>query len=83
MLGLTMNGDAWKIVREALRVAGATHKMTVVPGEGVEAPAATVRPRSRDSIEAVALGNPLVRQAQELFHAEVRSVLDLRDKGKN
>ena len=24
----------------------------------------------------------LVRQAQELFHAEVRSVLDLRDKGK-
>jgi hypothetical protein len=23
-----------------------------------------------------------VRQAQELFHAEVRSVLDLRDKGK-
>ena len=33
MLGLTMNGDAWKIVREALRGAGATQKMTVVPGE--------------------------------------------------
>jgi DNA polymerase-3 subunit gamma/tau len=38
---------------------------------------------SRDSIEAVALGNPLVRQAQELFHAEVRSVLDLRDNQGN
>ena len=82
MLGLTMNGDAWKIVREALRTAGATQKMTVVPGEATEAANAAPRVFSRDSIEAVALGNPLVRQAQELFHAEVRSVLDLRDKGK-
>ena len=35
MLGLTMNGDAWKIVREALAAAGSPHKMTVVPGEGL------------------------------------------------
>jgi DNA polymerase III subunit gamma/tau len=82
MLGLTMNADAWKIVREALRSVGATQKMTVVPGEIGEPATATPRVFSRDSIEAVALGNPLVRQAQELFHAEVRSVLDLRDKGK-
>jgi DNA polymerase III subunit gamma/tau len=82
MLGLTMNGEAWKIVREALRSAGATQKMTVVPGETGETASASPRVFSRDSIEAVALGNPLVRQAQELFHAEVRSVLDLRDKGK-
>jgi DNA polymerase III subunit gamma/tau len=83
MLGLTMNGEAWKIVREALRDAGATQKMTVVPGEASGEPAnATPRVLSRDSIEAVALGHPLVRQAQELFHAEVRSVLDLREKGK-
>jgi DNA polymerase-3 subunit gamma/tau len=83
MLGLTMNGEAWKIVREALRGAGATQKMTVVPGETAAEPASgTPRVWSRDSIEAVALGNPLVRQAQELFQAEVRSVLDLREKGK-
>jgi DNA polymerase-3 subunit gamma/tau len=83
MLGLTMNGEAWKIVREALRDAGGTQKMTVVPGE-VSSEAASASPRvvARDSIEAVALGHPLVRQAQELFHAEVRSVLDLREKGK-
>ena len=37
MLGLTMNGEAWKIVREALRGAGATQKMTVVPGEAARA----------------------------------------------
>ena len=36
MLGLTMNGEAWKIVREALRTAGATQKMTVVPGDSSE-----------------------------------------------
>jgi DNA polymerase III subunit gamma/tau len=83
MLGLTMNGEAWKIVRETLRGAGATQKMTVVPGEtAVEPSSGAPRTWSRDSIEAVALGNPLVRQAQELFQAEVRSVLDLRDKGK-
>jgi DNA polymerase-3 subunit gamma/tau len=79
MLGLTMNGEAWKIVREALRGAGATQKMTVVPGEGPEPARGGTRVWSSDSIEAVALSNPLVRQAQELFHAEVRSVLDLRE----
>jgi DNA polymerase-3 subunit gamma/tau len=83
MLGLTMNGEAWKIVREALRGAGATQKMTVVPGEAADPTSASARVWSRDSIEAVALGNPLVRQAQELFHAEVRSVLDLRDNQGN
>jgi DNA polymerase III subunit gamma/tau len=83
MLALTMNGEAWKIVREALRAAGGPQKMTVVPGEAGEAANSAPRSFSRDSIEAVALGNPLVRQAQELFHAEVRSVLDLREKGKN
>jgi DNA polymerase-3 subunit gamma/tau len=84
MLGLTMNGDAWRIVREALRAAGGTQKMTVVPGDGTDSAAAPApRAVSRDSIEAVALANPLVRQAQELFHAEVRSVLDLREHPGN
>jgi DNA polymerase III subunit gamma/tau len=84
MLGLTMNGEAWKIVREALRGAGATQKMTVVPGETAAEPSSgTQRVWSRDSIEAAALSNPLVRQAQEMFQAEIRSVLDLRDKGKD
>jgi DNA polymerase-3 subunit gamma/tau len=83
MLSLTMNAEAWNIVRKALRDAGETQKMTVVPGEGGNEPAsASPRSISRDSIEAIALDHPLVRQAKELFHAEVRSVLDLREKGK-
>jgi DNA polymerase-3 subunit gamma/tau len=82
MLGLTMNAQAWKIVRDALLSAGAKQKMTVVPSDTGEPASASPRVFSRDSIEAVALGNPLVRHTQELFHAEVRSVVDLRDKGK-
>ncbi len=83
MLGLTMNAQAWKIVSGALRDAGATQKMTVVPGEASGEPAtSSQRAVPRDSIEAVARAHPLVGLAQELFHAEVRSVLDLREKGK-
>jgi DNA polymerase-3 subunit gamma/tau len=82
MLGLTMNAQAWKIVRDALLSVGAKQKMTVVPSDTGEPASASPRVFSRDSIEAVALGNPLVRHTQELFHAEVRSVVDLRDKGK-
>jgi DNA polymerase-3 subunit gamma/tau len=82
MLGLTMNAQAWKIVRDTLVSAGAKQKMTVVPSDTGEPASASPRVFSRDSIEAVALGNPLVRHTQELFHAEVRSVVDLRDKGK-
>jgi len=43
MLGLTMNAEAWKIVREALRSAGATQKMMVVPGEAGETASASPR----------------------------------------
>jgi hypothetical protein len=74
--------QAWKIVREAC--AGRAHAKDDggAGRSGTEPASASPRVWSRDSIEAVALGNPLVRQAQELFHAEVRSVLDLREKAK-
>ena len=81
MLGLTMNAQAEKICREAMRSIGEARKLVVLPGENGGggqnvAPKAVVQ----GSIQAAALENPLVRQAQELFQAEVRSVLDLREK---
>jgi DNA polymerase-3 subunit gamma/tau len=84
MLGLTMNAEAEKICREALRGIGETRKLIFLPGENggsgaAKAPRAE-RPAAQGSIQAIALENPLVRQAQELFQAEVRSVLDLREK---
>ncbi len=84
MLSLTMNAEADKICKGAMRAIGAMQKLTVVPGEnlGPAQPraAATPRPAATGSIQAEALANPLVKQAQELFSAEVRSVLDLREK---
>jgi DNA polymerase-3 subunit gamma/tau len=83
MLGLTMNGEAEKICRNAMRAMGATQKLVWVPGENGglgSARAAQPRAAASGSVQAAALENPLVRQAQELFKAEVRSVLDLRER---
>jgi DNA polymerase-3 subunit gamma/tau len=53
--------------------------MTVLPGNG-NAPAAPVsQPRSTGG-SAKALEHPGVQQARDLFRAEVRSVVDLREK---
>ncbi|HEY4048079.1 MAG TPA: DNA polymerase III subunit gamma/tau [Acidobacteriaceae bacterium] len=82
MLSLTMNAEAWRITREALNSIGASPKMIVMPGEGGSGAPATAPQPASGSIQAVALENPLVRQAQELFRAEVRSVLDLRESSQ-
>jgi DNA polymerase-3 subunit gamma/tau len=82
MLSLTMNAEAWRITREALNSIGASPKMIVMPGEGGSGTPATAPQPASGSIQAVALENPLVRQAQELFRAEVRSVLDLRESSQ-
>jgi DNA polymerase-3 subunit gamma/tau len=81
MLGLTMNIEAEKIAKNALRDAGASQKLVVIPGEAAAANS-NARPRAAasGSVQAAALENPLVKQAMDLFSAEVRSVLDLRDK---
>jgi DNA polymerase-3 subunit gamma/tau len=86
MLALTMNAEAEKISRGALRAIGITQKLTFLAGEGKSdvsgsGPRLTSTPSgaARGSIQSAALENPLVRQAQELFDAEVRSVLDLRE----
>jgi DNA polymerase III subunit gamma/tau len=82
MLNLTMNPEAEKICRDALRSIGVQRKLFVVPGEGSAQPESSSGPKlaAGGSIQAAALDHPLVKQAQELFQAEVRSVLDLRDK---
>ena len=82
MLGLTFNADAEKICRDALRSLGVQRNIHFVPGEGAASAVNTTSPKRAPSgsIQAQALDHPLVKQAQELFQAEVRSVLDLREK---
>lgn len=78
MLSLTVNAAAEKIIRQELQRLGAPSRFMVVPGEGVvQAP--TAAPVA-GSIQEAALANPLVQRAKEIFKAEVRSVVDLRQK---
>jgi DNA polymerase-3 subunit gamma/tau len=83
MLALTVNAEAEAICRKAARAAGATQKLIFEPGEnGAAAAAAPARPAAtplQGSVQAAAMENPLVRKTQELFQAEIRSVLDLRE----
>ncbi|HEX3663074.1 MAG TPA: DNA polymerase III subunit gamma/tau [Acidobacteriaceae bacterium] len=82
MLSLTVNADAEAICRKAMRALGAPQKIAFLPGENgngaATGPARESAPLS-GSAQAAALENPLVRRTQELFKADIRSVLDLRD----
>ena len=82
MLGLTMNAEADKIARAAIRPLAGSRPIEWVPGEGggTSEHRAPSRPAVSGSVQAAALEHPLVQQAQKLFGAEVRSVVDLRPK---
>jgi DNA polymerase III subunit gamma/tau len=82
MLSLMVNADAEAIARKAMRALGATQKIAFLPGENGngQSTAAPSAPPVSGSAQSAALENPLVRKTQELFHAEIRSVLDLRDR---
>jgi DNA polymerase III subunit gamma/tau len=81
MLSLTINSAAEKIVREALVRQAAPSRFLIVPGQG-EAPLghASAPSAAKGSIQETALANPMVQRAKEILHAEVRSVVDLREK---
>ncbi|MFY9855909.1 MAG: hypothetical protein WAK26_18730, partial [Terracidiphilus sp.] len=79
MVALTVNAAAEKIIRQELKKLGAPNRFMVVPCEGVAAPAPIPAPMA-GSIQEAALANPLVQRAREIFKAEVRSVVDLRQK---
>ena len=81
MIGLTFNAAAEKIIRQSLQAGGMAVRFMILPGEGLAAANAATAPSApRGSIQQAALEHPLVRHAQTLFNAEVRGVLDLREK---
>ena len=80
MLSLTVNAVAEKIIRQELQRLGAPARFMVVPGDGPAQAAAPMAAPLAGSVQEAALANPLVQRAQEIFKAEVRSVVDLRQK---
>ncbi len=80
MLGLTVNAAAEKIIRQELQRLGAPARF-VVSNAGGSASAAVAAPvAAAGSVQEAALAHPMVKRAQEIFKAEVRSVVDLRQK---
>ena len=78
MLPMVVNPEAEKIVKAAIRDAGAgTLKLVLLPGTA----GAAKKPRAAKSgsAQAKAMEHPVVQQAQKLFQAEIRTVIDLRD----
>jgi DNA polymerase-3 subunit gamma/tau len=81
MLSLTVNAAAEKIIRQELQRLGEPIRFLVIPGAGSDAPApAAISAPLAGSIQEAALSNPLVQRAQDIFKAQVRSVVDLRQK---
>ena len=81
MLALTVNAAAEKIIRQELQRLGASSRFLVVPGNGAAPTGLAVAAAPvAGSIQESALNNPLVQRAKEIFKAEVRSVVDLRQK---
>jgi len=84
MLSLTVNAAAEKLIRLELQRLDAPTRFLVSAGsESGPAPvgssaAPAVVPVG--SVHEAALAHPLVQRAQEIFKAEVRSVVDLRQK---
>jgi DNA polymerase-3 subunit gamma/tau len=80
MLSMVINGETEKLVKSALREAGAgALKLVLLPG--VKTAAAPKKPRAAKSgsAQAKAMEHPIVQRAQTLFNAEIRTVIDLRD----
>jgi DNA polymerase-3 subunit gamma/tau len=80
MLALTINTAAEKIIRQELQRLGAPARFLIAPGDGPVSTSAGASVPMAGSIQETALNNPLVQRAKEIFNAEVRSVVDLRQK---
>jgi DNA polymerase-3 subunit gamma/tau len=80
MLPMVINPEADKIVRAAIRTAGSgSLKLVLLPGAANASAEKKTRQARTGSAQAKAMEHPVVQQAQRLFNAEIRNVIDLRD----
>jgi DNA polymerase-3 subunit gamma/tau len=80
MLPMVINAEAEKLIKNALRDAGAgTLKLVLLPGAKKAEGEKKVRAPKSGSAQAKAMEHPIVQRAQTLFNAEIRTVIDLRE----
>jgi DNA polymerase-3 subunit gamma/tau len=80
MLSLTVNAAAENIIRQELRRLGGPTKFSAMPGAGSASASTAAQVVAVGSIQETALAHPMVQRAREIFNAEVRSVVDMREK---
>ncbi|HEY0307796.1 MAG TPA: DNA polymerase III subunit gamma/tau [Acidobacteriaceae bacterium] len=82
LFNMMFNAEAERIIKAALREAGlGALKLTLLQADpAAKAVAKKARAPRTGSVQAKAMEHPLVQQAQKLFHAEIRNVMDLRPK---
>ncbi|MEI9980098.1 MAG: DNA polymerase III subunit gamma/tau [Edaphobacter sp.] len=80
MLPMVINAEAEKLIKNALRDAGAgALKLVLLPGVKKAEGEKKVRAPRSGSAQARAMEHPIVQRAQTLFNAEIRTVIDLRE----
>jgi DNA polymerase-3 subunit gamma/tau len=81
MIDMSFNGDARRIASAAASGrAGRPLKVLVQPGGTAQRVAPAARTASNGSARSRAEQDPIVRRMQEKFGAEIRTVIDYRDK---
>jgi DNA polymerase-3 subunit gamma/tau len=78
LLPVTINPEAEKLVKAALRMHGIL-KHTLLPGAATSSAAKKPRAAKSGSAQAKAEQHPLVQQARKLFDAELQQVIDLSE----
>jgi DNA polymerase-3 subunit gamma/tau len=81
MIDMSFNADARRVASAAASgAAGRPIKMQVLPGGAAPPASPSRRPSSNGSARSRAEQDPLVRSMQETFGAEIRTVIDYREK---
>jgi DNA polymerase-3 subunit gamma/tau len=81
MIEMSFTADARRVAAAAASgLAGRPIKMSVEPG-GISQSPPTRRPASNGSARSRAEQDPIVQRMQEKFKAEIRTVIDYREKG--
>jgi len=81
MLPLLLNADAQTIVKSVLAKHNIKLRLNFIPGTANTAAATKPKRAAKaGSVQDLAEKHPIVQQAQKLFSAEIRNVIDLRDK---
>jgi DNA polymerase-3 subunit gamma/tau len=81
VIDMSLSADARRtIIATASGVLGRTVKLKVLPGGTAQSPAAPSRPSTNGSGRGRAEQEPVVKRLQEKFGAEIRTIIDYKEK---